>query len=213
MVDSGSPIWVAPAIGIAGVGLGWILNQVSNRFTRRADRARDVAAEWRDALVQVWLTIAPRSAQRVELQLASGDWARAWMAYSGAVPKQVACRVEPLHHLLWALDISAEGLKEGLDRSSPYYAIVAHDGETFFLAADLVERAFGDALAALDAFILGRHLPPRGFLSASEMTAILAQHGTEVEDRLLHELSAAASALPMPERTRLNLSVNLRSGA
>ena len=91
------------------------------------------------------------------------------MLYSGAVPRQVSDRIEPLHYLLYALDISAGALKDGLDRTDPYYEIVANDPTTFVQAAEVVERAFCDGLAALDAFILGRRMPPRGFLTPKEM--------------------------------------------
>jgi hypothetical protein len=198
--------WLVPVIGVAGVGLGWILNQVSSRFTRRSERARDVAAQWRESVVETWLQISPRTAQRADVRDARREWRRAWMLFSGAVPLEVSERIEPLHYLLYALDVSAEDLKEGMDRASPYYEVVAHSPKTFFHAVDVVERAFCDALAALDAFMLGRRLPPRGFLTPEEMLPILSRHGAAVENRLFEELAAAAARFPMPERSRLGLS-------
>lgn len=128
------------------------------------------------------------------------------MLYSGAVPRRVSDRVAPLHYLLYALDMSAEDLKEGLDRADPYYEIVAHNPTTFFHAAEVVERAFCDGLAALDAFILGRRLPPRGFLTPAEMLPFLAQRGAEAENRIFEEISSATASLPRPERARRGLT-------
>jgi hypothetical protein len=129
------------------------------------------------------------------------------MLYSEAVPRRVSERIEPLHYLLYALDVSAENLKEGLARTDPYYEVVAHNPTTFFQAAEVVERAFCDGLAVLDAFILGRRLPPRGFLSSKEMLPILARHEGTVESRVFEDLSTAAARLPRPERARLGLSL------
>lgn len=198
--------WLIPVIGIAGVGLGWILNQISSRFTRRSERARDIAVQWRESVVQTWLQITPRTAQRTDVRNARREWRRAWMLYSGAVPRRVSGRIEPLHYLLYALDISAEDLKEGLDRTDPYYEVVAHKPTTLFQAAEVVERAFCDGLAALDAFILGRRLPPRGFLTPKEMLPILSEYGGTIENHVFEKLSTAASRLPKPERARLGLS-------
>lgn len=187
------PAWLPAATTAGGVVVGWALNHFSGQRARIRERQRDHAGQWREALVDIWLRARPRRTTEATLGTAGEDWYRAWLLYSGAVPEEVADRVEPLHLVLFML----RGYSD--DETAL---------EDFGLAY-IVETAFRDALATLDAFIDGkRSLPKRAFPTGEEVMEIMVQADAEADaeaDGLLR-VREAINALPDPPRSRSRIT-------
>lgn len=200
MSGSTVPAWLPAATTAVGVVLGWALTYVSGQRSRRVERQRDVAGQWRAALVDVWIRARPSKASGEEVKLARDDWYRGWLLYSGAVPAQVSDRIEPLHIVLFLVaGYAVESQKSSSDK------LTSREKSGLDLSfAYVVETAFRDALAALDAFITGdRALPARAFPTGGEVMNLMTEHE---DDQGLVRVRQALNELPDPPRTRSRIT-------
>lgn len=166
--------------GFGGVALGWWLNRGSARHLLAAQQRQTAIVELLNALAEAKVQ-AHVAGKREDVHGRLGDayreWQRAWLRYSGRIdhPETVS-RVQAIAYVL-----SLARLRGGYEGE----AAAGDESRVVSTLAMVVDRAFRDAFAALDALIAGKDLPPRSFPTATEAAFLVSGQG-EVDKGILH---------------------------